>query len=79
MTYFSGANYNGTTLNALTNTNTLGTAVGAATAVYTDFFLDGVIVVGTAGTLTVTAAQNVSTAVGTTVAAGSYFEIDRVA
>jgi hypothetical protein len=56
----TGENYNGTTTNARSTTTTLGAAVGAATAVFGDAFLEGAIVVNAAGTLTVQIAQNVS-------------------
>ena len=57
---YTGKNYNGTTTNASTTTTTLGNAVGASTAVFTDALIFGSIVVNAAGTLTVQIAQNAS-------------------
>lgn len=72
-------NYNGTTLNANSATTTAGSAVGAATAVYTDVTIEGGGVVNAAGTITVQAAQNVSDATATTVAVNSALYVMRVA
>ncbi len=75
----TGTNWNATTPNAKTTTTTLGTAVGAATAVLTDLNLEGVIVVNAAGVLNLQIAQNASHADTTSAYANSYLEVTRVA
>lgn len=72
-------NYNAATLNANTSATTLGTAVGAGTAVLTDAVIEGSIVVNQGGTLTVQAAQNTSHTDTTTISAMSNLVLTRVA
>jgi len=67
-------NYNGTTLNAVSTTTTLGNAIGAATAVFTDFFFEGSIIVTKPGLLSVQLAQNVSNGTATSALVGSTVE-----
>jgi hypothetical protein len=73
----TGFNYNTTTINAVSTTTTLGSAVGAATAVYSNGLIEGMIVVANAGTLTVQMAQNVAHADTTSVFANSSFLVSR--
>lgn len=73
-----GRNFNANTSNASSSTTTLGAAVGAATAVFSEATLEGAIVVATAGTLTVQIAQNVSHADTTSAFVNSTFEVVRV-
>lgn len=75
----TGKNFNGTTLNALSTTTTLGNAVGAATAVMTDIDISGAIVVNAAGTLNLQIAQNASDAAATSAYANSWLKVTRVA
>lgn len=75
---YTGKQFNNGTTNAATTTSTMGNAVGAATTVYTDATIEGVVVIANAGNLTVQAAQNVSHADTTTVTVGSYFKVSRV-
>ena len=75
----TGNNVNGTTANARTTTTTLGTAVGGATAVLTDFYLDGAIVVNVAGVLNLQFAQNASSVDTSSAYVNSYLEVTRVA
>jgi hypothetical protein len=70
-------NYNGTTINAISTVTSLGTAGGAATAVWTNGDIYGAITVNAGGTLTVQAAQNASHADTTTVNALSSFRVTR--
>lgn len=70
-------NWSGSTINAVSSATALATALGAATAVYTDIIIEGSIVVNAAGTLTVMAAQNVSDVTSTTVAINSNFTVSR--
>lgn len=76
---YTGTHKNNATTNASTTTTTLGDAVGAATAVFTDGFIEGTIVVNAAGTLTVQAAQNASHADTSSVYVNSYFLVTRIA
>jgi hypothetical protein len=73
-----GRNFNGNTSNASSTTTTLGAAVGAATAVFSEAILEGAIVVATGGTLTVQIAQNASHADTTSAFVNSTFEVIRV-
>lgn len=75
---YTGKNFNGTTSNASTTTTTLGNAVGASTAVFTDGTIVGSIVVATAGTLTVQFGQNASHADTSSVYVNSNFTVTRV-
>lgn len=75
---YTGKQFNGATTNAAATTSTMGTAVAAATTVYTDATLEGVIVIANAGNLTVQAAQNAAHADTTTVTVGSYFKVSRI-
>lgn len=76
---YSGAQYNGTTLNANTVTTTKGNAVGAATTVSTYGVIRGTIVVNAGGTLTVQMAQNAAHADTTSVFVNGYFNVTRIA
>lgn len=69
---------NGTTTNANSTTTTMGSAVGAATTVFTDAICDGVVVVNAAGNLTMQFAQNASHADTTTVNANGYMTVRRL-
>ncbi len=64
-------NYNGTTLNALTTTTTLGSVIGAATAVATDIYITGSLIVNKPGVLRVQFAQNASNATVSSALVGS--------
>lgn len=75
----TGTNFNGTTTNATSTTTTLGTAVGASTAVLTDLYLEGAIVVNAAGTLNLQIAQNASHADTTSAYVNSWLKVTRVA
>lgn len=75
---FTAANYNGTTNNARSTTTSLGVAIGGATAVATDIYIDGAIVVNEAGSISVSASQNASNATTTTVGKNSTFYCVRV-
>ena len=70
--------YNGTTLQAVTTTTTLGNAIAANTAAYTDLVFDATIVVNVPGMINVQAAQNASNGTATTVALGSNFACVRI-
>lgn len=76
---YTGAQYNGTTLNANTVTTTKGNAVGAATTVSTYATMRGTIVVNAGGTLTVQFAQNAAHADTTSVFVNGYFNVTRIA
>lgn len=76
---YTGKNYNGTTINAISSTTTKGNAVGAATAVFTNADIYGAIVVNAGGTLTVQAAQNAAHADTTSVYVNGSFRVTRVA
>lgn len=71
-------NYNGTTINAVTNVTSLASSLTAQTAVYTDLVCEGSITVNAGGTLIVQAAQNASNATSTTVLTGSQMAVRRV-
>lgn len=77
-TSFTAVNYNGTTTNAQSTATALGSAVGGATAVATDVYIEGAIVVNAAGTLQVQAAQNASFAANTTVGVNSVLMVQRI-
>lgn len=68
---YTGQNFNGTTLNALSTTTTLGNAVGGANAIYTDFYISGTISVAVGGVLALQATQNTSNGTATSVYVGS--------
>lgn len=74
----TGFNYNGTTINAVTNVTALGSDFSNSAAAYTALSFEGSFVVNAAGTLLVQAAQNTSNASSTTVAVGSYITLTRV-
>ncbi len=76
---FTGANFNGTTVNAR-NTGTALTSgvIANATATVTDVEIVGSIEVNAAGTLVVQHAQNAADATNTVVAKGSTFSCKRV-
>lgn len=71
-------NWNGSTINAVSTATALATAIGGATAAYTDVIIEGSIVVNTVGTLTIQAAQNASFGTPTTVLVNSNFTVSRV-
>lgn len=75
---YTGWNYNGTTLNAVTTTTTKGNAVAAATAVATHVIIEGWVRVNAAGTLLVQMAQNVSDGTNSSVLIGATFTLDRL-
>ncbi len=75
----TGQNFNAATENAATTTTTLGTAVGASTAVVTDMYLTGAIVVNAAGVLNLQIAQNASHADTTSAYVNSTLKVTRVA
>lgn len=77
--YMNAINYNGATINAVTNTTALSSSIGNATAIYTDVYFDGVLVVNAAGTLIVQAAQNASNGTATTITTTSYLCVERIA
>lgn len=71
-------NWNGTTLNAVTNQTTWGSNNTASTTAYTDLVIEGGFVVQTGGTVTVQAAQNASNGTATTVLPESSLTVQRV-
>lgn len=71
-------NYNGTTQNALTTITALTSALTSQAAIYTDLYIDGVIVFTEPGVLSLQAAQLVSNSTSTTVLVNSYLSITRV-
>ena len=71
-------NYNGTTLNAVTNITALSSALSSNAAAYTDLVIDGTITVNASGTLYLQAAQNTSNATATTITTASYLEFVRI-
>jgi hypothetical protein len=75
----TGFNYNGTTLNAVTNVTALGSDFSGSAAIYTNLAFEGSFLVNAAGTLLIQAAQNTSNAAASTVAVGSYVVLTRVA
>lgn len=75
---FTAANYNGATLNALSTATSLGSAIGAATAVFTDIWIEGAIVVNAGGTLSVEFAQNAPNGTTSSVYVNSTFACVRV-
>lgn len=76
---YTAWNYNGTTVNAVSNTTTFGNAVGAATAITTAVVLEGTVVVNAAGNLQLQFAQNASNGTATSVFANSYMQLTRIA
>jgi hypothetical protein len=74
---FTGFAWNGTTAVANTTATALGSNIAANTAVYSDVWIDGSIVVNAAGTINVEAAQNASNGTATTVLQGSTFSCVR--
>ena len=75
----TGWNYNGSTLNAVTNVTALAADFSNSAAAYTNLLFDGSFVVNAAGNVQLQAAQNTSNATATTVALGSYVEVLRIA
>lgn len=75
---YTGYNYNGTTINAITTATSLASAVGAATAISTNVVIEGTIAVANAGTLTVQMAQNVTNGTTTSVLVNSNFTVQRI-
>ena len=75
----TGFNYDQQTLNAVQNTTTWGSTVAYATTTYSNITIEGGFTCQTAGTVTVQAAQSVSTsASATTVLPGSNLTVGRV-
>jgi hypothetical protein len=72
-----GENWNGTTPNARTTITALATDFSNSAAAYTDCYFDGSLIVSTAGTLNVQAAQHTSNSTATTVTVGSWLEAIR--
>lgn len=75
---YTGRNMNGTTINAVSTTTTLGAVVGAATAVLTNALIEGTIVVNAAGTMTVQIAQNASHADTTSAYVNGNLRVTRI-
>ena len=71
-------NYNGTTINAVTNQTVWGSNLTATAAIYTDLIIQGSVVVQTGGTVTLQAAQQASSGTNTTVLSGSVLALSRV-
>lgn len=74
---FTGFTWNGTTVVSNTTASALGANIVGNTAVYSDVWIDGSIVVNAAGTINVEAAQNTSNTTATTVLQGSTFSCVR--
>ena len=77
-TTWTGSTWSGTTAVANTTVTALGSSIAANTAVYSDVYIDGSIVVNAGGTINVQAAQNASFGTATTVLQGSTFSCVRV-
>ena len=77
-TTWTGFTWSGTTAVAQTTVTALGSNIAANTAVYSDMYINGSIVVNAGGTINVQAAQNVSDGTATTVLQGSTFSCVRV-
>lgn len=73
----SASNWNGTTINARATSTTFGGTIGAATAVFTDVFIDAAFNVNAAGTLQLYFAQNASDAATSSAYVNSYFSCRR--
>ena len=73
-------NYNGTTINAVTNVTALGSShpLTNQKAVYTDCEIEGVIVFSQPGSVILQATENTSDSTSTTVLVNSYLVLDRV-
>lgn len=71
-------NYNGTTLNYVTNITAVSSDFGGGNAAYTDLIFEGSIIVNAAGTLGISAAQHTSSTTATTITNGSYLSVVRV-
>lgn len=71
-------NYNGTTLNAVTNITALASSLTANAAAVTNVQTSGVVTVGVGGSFTLQAAQNTSNGTSTTVVFGSYMTFTRI-
>ncbi|HEV8679338.1 MAG TPA: hypothetical protein VGQ90_08180, partial [Stellaceae bacterium] len=76
-TTFTGYTWNGTTAVANTTVTALGSNIAANTAVYSDLYIDGSILVNAGGTINVEGAQNASNSTPTTVLQGSTFSCVR--
>ncbi len=74
----TGLVFNGATIVAQTTGTVLGNNVVASTAIYTDAYITGAIVVNVGGTYNVSAAQNASNVTSTTVLLNSTFSCVRV-
>jgi hypothetical protein len=77
-TTFTGLGWAGTTPISNTTVTALGSNITAATAIYSDLYIDGSILVNAGGTINVEAAQNASNITATTVLVGSTFSCVRV-
>jgi len=74
-----GENWNGVTPNARTTITALASDFSNTAAAYTDCYLDGSLIVSTAGTINVQATQHTSNGTPTTVTVGSWLEAIRTA
>lgn len=74
----NGLLMNGATVVANTTITALGNNIAANTAIYTDLYIEGTIVVNIAGMLYIAAAQNVSDGTATTVLIDSNFSCTRI-
>lgn len=71
-------NYNGTTLNAVTNITALSSSLTTNAAQYTNIQASGVLTVGVGGSFTLQAAQNTGNGTSSTVLFGSYMTFTRI-
>lgn len=69
--------YNGTTLNAVTNITASSSSLMANAAAYTDVIIQGVLVCTNGGTVILQMGQNTSNATSSTVAVNSYLRVSR--
>lgn len=74
----TGWNYNGTTLNAVTNTTAITTDLANSANAYTNVFLDGSFQVLTGGTVNLSTAQHTSSTATSTVVTGSYLALSLI-
>lgn len=68
----TGWNYNGTTLNALTNVTALSTDMAGSANAYTNVVFEGSVIISTGGELQVVTAQHTSSTATCSVVTGSY-------
>lgn len=74
----TGWNYNGTTLNTVTNITNLNSDFSNSSAAYTNLVFDGTFITNAAGTLNIAASQNTSNSPATTIKPGSYLSVTRI-